>query len=289
MKNYIKLMRPKHYLKNFLVFIPLLFSGNFFEEKMILKVIFAFVSFSLAASVVYIINDIRDKEKDKLHEKKKNRPIASGKVPVPNAIAFSILLIIMSVIFNYLAIGKLINISYIFILIYVIINIFYSFGLKDVPIIDIAILVSGFVIRVLYGASVINIVVSNWLYLTVMSLSFYLGLGKRRNEYIKQGAKSRNVLMYYTKDFLDKNMYIFLAISIVFYTMWTVDPIIVNKTNNLMIWTVPIMMLLCMKYSMNVESDNYGDPVDVITSDKTLLVLGIIYCIIVAILIYIPF
>lgn len=84
-------------------------------------------------------------------------------------------------------------------------------------------------------------------------------------------------------------MYIFLAISIVFYTMWTVDPIIVNKTNNLMIWTVPIMMLLCMKYSMNVESDNYGDPVDVITSDKTLLVLGIIYCIIVAILIYIPF
>lgn len=122
-----------------------------------------------------------------------------------------------------------------------------------------------------------------------MSLSFYLGLGKRRNEYIKQGAKSRKVLMYYTKDFLDKNMYIFLAISIVFYTMWTVDPIIVNKTNNLMIWTVPIMMLLCMKYSMNVESDNYGDPVDVITSDKTLLVLGIIYCIIVAILIYIPF
>ena len=90
MKNYIKLMRPKHYLKNFLVFIPLLFSGNFFEEKMILKVIFAFVSFSLAASVVYIINDIRDKEKDKLHEKKKNRPIASGKVPVPNAIPGSI-------------------------------------------------------------------------------------------------------------------------------------------------------------------------------------------------------
>lgn len=289
MKDYVKLMRPKHYLKNFLIFVPLMFSGNIFKLEMLIKIILAFISFSLAASVIYIINDIQDKEKDKLHEKKKHRPIASGKISVKNAVIFSIILMTISVIFNFLAIGKVINISYIYVIIYIIINIMYSLGLKNVPIIDVAILVSGFLIRVLYGASVIDITVSNWLYLTVMSLSFYLGLGKRRNEYIKQGSKSRKVLKYYTKEFLDKNMYIFLAISIVFYTMWTVDPTIINRTNNLMIWTVPLMMLLCMKYSMDVESDSYGDPVDVITSDKMLLILGIIYCLIVTILIYIPF
>ncbi len=85
MKNYIKLMRPQHYIKNLLIFFALIFSGNFFDKEMLLSTFLAFLSFSMCASVVYIINDIKDKEKDKLHEKKKNRPIASGRVSVKNA------------------------------------------------------------------------------------------------------------------------------------------------------------------------------------------------------------
>ena len=105
-----------------------------------------------------------------------------------------------------------------------------------------------------------------------------MGLGKRRNEIIKQGDKSRKVLKYYTKEFLDKNMYVFLGLCIVFYALWAVDPTTINKLgNNLMIWTVPFIMVILMKYSLNVEGNSFGDPVDVILHDKSLLAIGAIY------------
>ena len=81
---------------------------------------------------------------------------------------------------------------------------------------------------------------------------------------------------YYNHEFLDKNMYMCLSISIIFYSLWCVDPITVSKTNNLLIWTIPMIILLCMKYSMDIENDGYGDPVDVITDDKVLLLLSLI-------------
>lgn len=201
MKNYIKLMRPKHYLKNILIFLPLVFSGKLLEGQSLLNGIYAFISFSLAASVVYIINDIRDKEKDALHEVKKSRPIASGKVSIKNAIILTIFLLIISYLFNCLATFSLLDLRYLFIIVYIILNVFYSFGLKNIPLLDIVILVSGFLIRVLYGANVIEVEISNWLYLTIMAISFYLGLGKRRNEIIKSGSKSREVLKYYNREF----------------------------------------------------------------------------------------
>lgn len=103
MKNYIKLMRPKHYLKNALIFAPLFFSGQVFNVEKIIPCIYIFISFCLTASVVYIINDIKDKEKDKLHEIKKNRPIASGKVSVSNAIILAIILFGLSYLFSVIA------------------------------------------------------------------------------------------------------------------------------------------------------------------------------------------
>jgi len=285
MKNYLKLMRVKHYLKNFLIFLPLVFSGLLFKNDNLIKVILGFLSFSFASSVVYIINDIRDKKKDMLHEIKKNRPIASGKIGVLSAIIFALFLFILSILMHYL-IDKTFNISYIFIIIYVFINILYSFGLKDIPILDIAILVSGFFIRVLYGANIVQTEISNWLYLTIISISFYLGLGKRRNEIKKSDSKTRKVLEYYNKDFLDKNMYMCLSLAIVFYSLWCVDPIVASRTSPYLIWTIPIVILLCMKYSMDIESDSHGDPVDVIIADKFLIIFGLLYAIILFFMVY---
>ena len=275
MKNYIKLMRPKHYLKNILIMLPLVFSGSIFDVKKDIVTILGLLSFCFAASFVYVINDIKDREKDKLHEKKKNRPIASGMISVRNAIIFGVLLLVLSYVFNLLGTKQFLNMSYIYIIIYVLLNILYSFGLKDIPLLDVAILVSGFLIRVLYGSSLINVEISNWLYLTIISISFYLGLGKRRNE-LSKSSTTRKVLKYYNHEFLDKNMYMCLSISIIFYSLWCVDPITVSKTNNLLIWTIPMIILLCMKYSMDIERDGYGDPVDVITDDKVLLLLSLI-------------
>ena len=259
----------------YLIFLPLIFSKNLGNVNLLLKVILAFLAFNFAASFVYIINDIKDVEKDKLHEKKKNRPIASGRISIKKATLFSIIILLCSFLFNYLALKKL-DLSYLYIILYIVINILYSFGLKNIPLVDIVILVTGFVIRVFYGANIINVDVSNWLYLTIISGSFYLGLGKRRNEIKRVGKDSREVLKYYTQSFLDKNMYMCLAISIVFYSLWTVDMNVLGK-NNLLIWTVPLVILILMRYSMNIENDSLGDPVDVILEDKILIGLVLIY------------
>lgn len=264
-KDYIKLIRPKHYLKNILIFLPLIFSGHFFNIELLKISLFGFFSFCMAASTIYIVNDIKDREKDKMHDIKKNRPIASGKISVKKAVVLSIITFIIAMFFQFLT-QKIFG--FIFVVLYVIMNIAYSFKLKDIPLIDISIIVIGFLIRVLYGAYLINVEVSNWLLLTVISISFYLALGKRRNEIKKNGSNSRKVLKYYTVDSLDKNMYLSLTLALTFYSLWCND-----NVNEKLIWTVPLAIMTCMKYSMIVEDDSYGDPVDVILSNISLLIL----------------
>lgn len=275
--NYVKLMRPKHYIKNLLMFIPLVFSGGGLYFNNLWITIIGFIIFSFTSSVVYIINDIYDREKDKNHPTKKYRPIASGKIKVKNAVIFLCMLL---VIIGALIFFAKINIKSIVLLItYLIINLIYSFKGKHIPLLDVVLLVSGFLIRVLFGGALLNIEVSNWLYLTIISISFYLGLGKRRNEININGTKSRKVLEKYNKDFLDKNMYMFLAMTIVFYSLWSTDPSIVNNNHNLMIWTVPLVIIIAMKYSMNIEGKSDGDPVEVILHDKYLIIMGLLYAI----------
>lgn len=283
----LKLMRIHHYLKNLLIFLPIVFSGLFLQFDLVLKVFFGTIAFSLIASSVYIINDIQDVEADRLHEIKCKRPIASGRIEITEAYFLTGILIVIALLINILVVDSPIR-AIIILLIYLVLNILYSMGLKHKPIIDIAILVSGFLLRVLYGAIIINVSVSNWLYLTVISMSFFLGLGKRRNELNKKGAESRKVLKHYTSDFLDKNMYMSLAMTIVFYALWCVDPTTTARlSSELLIWTVPLVILICMKYSLIIEGDSYGDPVDVVLNDKVLILMILFYCLMTFFIIYI--
>ena len=283
--NYLKLMRPKHYIKNFLIFLPLLFSGKLLDLSNILITLGGVICFSLMASSIYIINDIKDKDKDRNHKTKCNRPIASGKISVKNAIIFMFVLLILVTVLVIVMNLSILSIG--FLALYFILNLAYSLGLKNIPLIDIIILVSGFVIRVLFGASILSITVSNWLYLTVIAISFYLGLGKRRNEIMKTGSNTRKVLKYYTKDFLDKNMYMFLSMTIIFYSLWTTDIDIVSKSNNLLIWTVPLVIVICMRYSMALEGESDGDPVEVIMHDKVIISLVFLYALSLITILYI--
>ncbi len=277
---YIKMMRIKHYVKNGLIFLPILFSGQITNITKILACIIGFISFSFLSSVVYTINDLKDVEKDKNHPIKKNRPIASGNVTKKEAIIFIIFLLLLIIILDLCLckIGtlniKYIAISIIFEIFYLILNVAYSFGLKNIPILDVVILASGFVIRLLYGAFITEIEISNWLYLTVMAGSFYMGFGKRRNEVIKQGSVSRDVLKKYNKEFLDKFIYVCLILCIVFYSLWCIDLKTIERVgNSYMIWTIPLVLIIFMKYSLDIEGDSFGDPIDVILSDKALLIL----------------
>ena len=285
LKNIIKLMRIKHYLKNGLIFLPLIFNSQLFEKKPLLMTFYGFISFCLISSAVYVINDIKDVEKDRMHKIKKNRPIASGAISIKEAILLFIVLTIFSLSINIFIIKKFSSI--LLISLYLILNIMYSLGLKNIPIIDVVILVSGFVIRVIYGASIMSIEISKWLYLTVMSGSFFMGFGKRRNEIIKQGNDSRAVLKYYTKDYLDKFMYACLVLTLMFYSLWSVDTSTTAKFGENMIYTIPLVMIIFMKYCLDIEGNSYGDPVDVITSDKILMCMVGILAISMYILIYV--
>lgn len=285
LKNILKLMRIKHYLKNGLIFLPLIFNSQLFEIKPLLMTFYGFISFCLISSAVYVINDIKDVEKDRMHKIKKNRPIASGAISIKEAILLFIVLTISSLCINIFIIKEFSSI--LLISLYLILNIMYSLGLKNIPIIDVVILVSGFVIRVIYGASITSIEISKWLYLTVMSGSFFMEFGKRRNEIIKQGNDSRAVLKYYTKDYLDKFMYACLVLTLMFYSLWSVDTSTTAKFGENMIYTIPLVMIIFMKYCLDIEGNSYGDPVDVITSDKILMCMVGILAISMYILIYV--
>ena len=273
MKTILKLMRVKHYIKNILIFLPIIFSYNFSNTTFLIKTIISFISFCLIASCVYIFNDIQDKDLDSKHPKKKNRPIASGKI----SIKFAYLILLIIFIVSHLLLFLISSSLYVYVLldIYLVINILYSVKLKHIPILDVTILMLGFLIRVLFGALVINVLVSPWLYLTVISFSYYLGLGKRRNELDKNGKNSRKVLEFYNKNFLDKMMYVFLSSTIVFYSLWCINVNI--KLINFYLASIPMIMFIIMQYSLIIESDSYGDPVDVLLENKTLLISSFIY------------
>lgn len=284
MKNYIRLLRPHHWIKNLLLFLPALFSGRLFEYDVLLHCLFGFIVLCFISSAVYVINDIRDVEKDRLHPKKCKRPIASGAISVKSAAFLSIALVSLTVLID-IFLCKSFNGLFV-ITAYFVLNIGYSLGLKEYPLVDILILASGFVLRIVYGSVVSGIPVSAWMYLTVMSASLYLGMGKRRNELSKNGADARKVLKFYTYEFLDKNMYICNAIMIIFYSLWCTTAEIIERFNGGMLLTVPLMIVIFMKYSMDIEGSSDGDPVEVVLHDKVLAILCIVYMLAVMTIVY---
>ena len=276
MKHYIKLMRVHHYIKNFLVFAALICSGQLFQFEKFLSGLTGFLAFCMVSSVVYIINDIRDKDKDRKHPTKCKRPIAAGTVSVKGACILAAVLLAIAIVCNCVTFHI---VSTSLLALYLVLNLAYSFGLKNIPIVDITILVSGFLIRILYGAVITQITVSNWLYLTVIAISFYFALGKRRNElkHISSG-ETRQVLKAYPVSFLDKSMSMCLTLANTFYALWSMDEkTIAFYDNNYLVFTVPIVLLITMKYSMAVEGESDGDPVEVLLHDKILLTLCVVY------------
>jgi len=243
------------------------------------------VPFCLASSAIYVINDIKDADKDRMHPQKCKRPIASGAISKKSAKMALVILIAVSILMVSITIpmGLFCWQAAVLLILYFSINFGYSNGLKNIPIMDIALLASGYLIRLFYGASLVNVAVSPWLYLTVMAGAFYLGMGKRRNEMKNiSGGNTRMVLNKYNYEFLDKNMHVCLGLSIAFYSLWAIQTDYVG-----MIWTIPLILLILMKYSLDIEDDNAeGDPMKVVINDKVLLIMGASYFTMVFLIIY---
>ncbi|MEG2511378.1 MAG: UbiA prenyltransferase family protein [Bacilli bacterium] len=275
-KIYLKLLRVKHYIKNILLFMPLIFS-NLITTKNILLTIIGFISFSFMASTIYIINDIKDIESDKLHKYKKNRPLASGEITKKEAYIIAIILFTASIVLNYF-IGGLNSLSYIYLLGYFILNLLYTYIFKKIVVLDIFCLMLFYVIRVYYAAAIINVEVSVWLYLTVMSFSLYIALNKRKGEYISS-HHTRKVLSSYNESFLNDFMNICIASTIVFYSLWAC-----NIKGGYFIITIPLLIAIIMKFSLASNNNNNQDVIETLISDKVLIILCLIYGIIVLLL-----
>lgn len=291
--QYLKEMRVSHYIKNGLILLPIIFSGNLKNLNLLFLNIIYILCFSFMSSVIYIINDIKDIEKDRLHPVKKNRPIAAGKISVRKALLFAAVLFAASFgISIYISVLYANPFPPAIMLSYFIANILYSvFGFKNIPLLDVCILTLGFYLRVLLGASVSGVVISAWLYLIVIFGAFYLGFGKRRNELIKNsGGKTRKVLSAYNVDFLDKSMLSCMILSIVFFSFWCMEKnsaVCEESPINYLV-LVPLLMVICFKYNMSIEDkSNDGDPISVILKDKVLIVLTAIFMIAASIFIYI--
>lgn len=291
-KAFFSLIRVKHYLKNILVFLPLVFSVNLTNPDKLIPTLIGFLAFCMGASVIYIVNDIRDVEKDRQHSTKCKRPLPSGAISVSAAIAIAVLFsVVAAVLMAILCVlyGSSLW-SVVWIVLYVVLNFGYSFGLKNIPIVDLLILASGFVIRVLFGGAVAGIEVSEWLLLVMAAGALYLGMGKRKGELLKEGEGTRAVNKRYNVGFLERNMYLCLSLTLVFYALWCITSGTIDCFANgqAIIWSVLWVLVIVLRYNYLIEGESDGDPVSVLTHDPMLMLLAFGFALYMLFVVYIP-
>lgn len=263
-----KTMRPRQWTKNVFIFAALVFDKQLFIVDSFLRTLAGFALFCLISSSVYIFNDLADVDADRQHPEKKNRPIASGKLPVSVAWIAGIAFVIIALGLSYLLAPAFALV----VASYFILNLAYSNSLKHVAILDVLIISLGFVLRV--GAGVTLIAVerfSPWLYIVMFLLSLFLGFGKRRAELalLAHGAGShRKVLDGYTLPLLDQYIMIVSGTTIVAYSLYTFSAPNVPENHSMML-TIPFMVYAIFRYLYLIEVKHAGGtPEEVLLSDR---------------------
>ncbi|QIY83913.1 decaprenyl-phosphate phosphoribosyltransferase [Chryseobacterium sp. NEB161] len=292
MKNYLKLIRVEQWVKNLFVFAPLFFSGKLTNPHLFFESIFAFLVFSFTASSIYIINDYFDIESDKKHPEKKHRPLASGVISKSNArllFAFLVLLAVSSVfVGSYLFHENLWKFGVI-IAFYFIINILYTFKLKQVAIVDICIIAIGFVLRVLAGGYVTGIIVTNWAVLLTFVLALVLAIGKRRGELINAqiSGKTRKALDGYNVQFADIALSISCTLAIVCYLMFTLSPEVQAKFHSRVFYTVIFVVFAFLRYLQQTLVYNKTEsPTKIVYKDRYIQITIVLWVIVFLLQIY---
>lgn len=273
----LKLCRLEHWVKNLLVFLPPFFLGVMFDGPRLRAAVPAFLSFSLVASAVYVLNDLNDRDRDRQHPTKCRRPIASGAVGVLPAATLAAVLSALGFAMLFWAHSRIC--AAIVLAMYLLCNVAYSVRLKDTPLVDIFLLASGFVFRIFYGGFFFGIEISSWLFLCVFSGALYFACGKRKNEIARVGGASgsRTVLKFYTQKFLDAHYYMFCGLSILFYCLWTITRTDQHAVGKLAL-TIPVMVFILARYNYIVESEDCdGDPVPVLLHDKWLILATLFF------------
>ena len=281
-KGFISLVRPKQWIKNLFVFSALIFAKLVFEPVYLRTVFLAFLSFCMISSCVYILNDIVDMEKDRLHPKKKTRPIASGLISKTEAWIFLAVLLPVSV-----AAGFLLQVYFgLILVVYFVNNVLYSVAVKHMVILDVMSIALGFLLRVIGGGVVIEVYISQWILLCTLLLSLFLGFSKRRNELVvlENGADShRKILKEYSLEFIDNMLSIVTASTVMAYSLYTFS----SKNNYFMMLTIPFVLYGIFRYQYIIYMKKEGgSPEETVLSDIPLIVCIFLWVVISVIVLY---
>jgi 4-hydroxybenzoate polyprenyltransferase len=265
-------MRPKQWTKNVIIYAGLVFDGQLFITNSFARVTLSFVLLCLAASSVYIINDLVDIERDRLHPKKKYRPLPSGQLPIPLAVSAAISLPIVAVLgaalYSPIFAGILV--------LYIVTNILYAFRLKHIVLVDVLTVTSGYVLRVAGGAVVITVVrFSPWLYAVIALLALFLAIAKRRQELLTLGPTAgevRPIFKEYNLALLDEMLRTVTTSTLVAYILYTIEsPSILLANTKLALITVPFVLYALFRYMYLIYVKGEGSaPDEVLLTDHPL-------------------
>jgi 4-hydroxybenzoate polyprenyltransferase len=290
--NILKTMRPRQWTKNLIIFIPLVFTlreyWKPFSREMFLyfgTALGAFVLYCIFAGIVYLINDLVDIDKDRAHPLKRNRPLASGALKQSHAVTAIILLALISLPLAFLLDPVFGVIS----IIYIAINLLYSFKLKHIVIIDVFVVAGGFVLRAIAGALAIHVPASPWLYVCTILLSLFISFAKRRHELVILEGDAENhraILKEYTPEVLDEMISVTTASFVMAYSLYTFSAENLPKNRSMML-TIPFALYVVFRllYQVHVKNEG-GSPEEMILKDKSLfgalvlwglMIVGILY------------
>jgi 4-hydroxybenzoate polyprenyltransferase len=277
-RSYIYLLRPQQWLKNLMVFFPPFLSGVLLKHWTIFDGVLPFAAFCCASSTTYIFNDFLDLEQDAIHPEKCRRPLAAGKLTRRAALYYAALLLSVSLLLAW----KVSLLFLLYVVLYLAISSAYSLRLKHMPILDIFCIAFGFVLRLYGGGAAFNVIISDWLFLTVFLLSIFLSVGKRYSEKRSLGVLAvdhRPALKVYPAGFLDAAMCLSGASVLVTYSIY-----VINKP--LLVYTVPLCLFGLLRYLLMIKSGADGDPTDALTKDGLLLIVGVLWILIVGLSVY---
>ena len=261
-----QLLRPHQWLKNLMLFFPPFLGGTLLTQGVVIKGAIPFVVFSLASSAGYLINDLMDRETDLNHPRKSSRPLVSGKVSVNTAKILASILAVTAVVIG-ISVSKT---FLILVLAYLAVSVAYSCCLKNIPVVDLFCIATGFLFRLMAGGEAFDVRVSEWLFLSVLLLALFLSAGKRLSEkqlLVDTAGDHRKVLAHYPEGFLEGVLFMTGSAVLVTYTMYTLS----HRT---LLYTVPLCCFGLLRYILRVKTGLSGDPTESLLRDPWLLVVG---------------
>ncbi len=284
---YIRLARPYQYLKNGFIWLPILFGYQLTRPKAVWLTFLAFASFSLMASAIYVINDLKDVADDRRHPIKRKRPIASGEVNPKSALAIALVLFAFSL--GIALLGLPMACGYV-LMAYLLMNIAYSQRLKHIPIVDIVCIALGFVLRIYIGGVATKIPISPWIVIVTFLLALFLALAKRRDDLllVDQGNQVRKAIDGYNLEFISLAMGMMASVIIVAYILYTVSPEVVAKhgTQNLYISGIWVLLGLMRYLQITFVEEKSGSPTQVLIDDVLLQIIIVLWLVNIFVLLY---